>query len=605
MKAGEILSRAKAAAVFACQRFGWSFPLLLIVFAGIYYGSYALSGLDLQGEGGTIGIIAQRILDGQRPIVDTFLGYNLLWFLPVVWLFQLFGPTYVGIKALFFTLSAVMGVLGYRILWRATGRPLLSVAGAIVVILVPGMQFRNYMGLLAVGNMMFLLESFVFPHRSVARRLVWLGGASAFVGVTFLFRIDLGIFYSALLLGSAVVNLLLGTTKWNERIIILVVSFVCLPPFFGATHWPVAAYAKQHGFERQFWSQYESWLSDLESRAAQLVVRPGPLPTPTTRSEPATRGSTQPRAAQAPAASPQVDRSTRPLPDLKEILSGKGGRDRFLPLLIYAPVISIALILVVALGLATTGLWRGDSTKKSRSFLLLIATGSALSLFPQYFFFRPDPPHLSEMMCAFVIVSVCAFGVALEFRKSGSRLLRAFGLFWSVILVAHIALYARYGVSQPWMGSIAMKKKGEQRVEFENRVIAFLPEAEKEELEELYQAVKTHSAPGDYVVSFPYSPMINFMTNRRSYRYNLYVDNSTRPENFDAQAIQEIETHKPAVIAIDDVAMNLTESSRFSVWAAPTLDFIRRHYQSLGNFMDADIYAREPETSGTTTAAGP
>ena len=150
-----------------------------------------------------------------------------------------------------------------------------------------------------------------------------------------------------------------------------------------------------------------------------------------------------------------------------------------------------------------------------------------------------------------------------------------------------------------------MKKKGEQRVEFENRVIAFLPEAEKEELEELYQAVKTHSAPGDYVVSFPYSPMINFMTNRRSYRYNLYVDNSTRPENFDAQAIQEIETHKPAVIAIDDVAMNLTESSRFSVWAAPTLDFIRRHYQSLGNFMATDIYAREPETSGTTTAAGP
>jgi len=258
MKAGEMFIRAKAAAVFACQRFGWSFPLLLIIFAGIYYGSYALSGLDLQGEGGTIGIIAQRILDGQRPIVDTFLGYNLLWFLPVVWLFQLFGPTYVGIKALFFTLSAVMGVLGYRILWRATGRPLLSVAGAMVIILIPGMQFRNYMGLLAVGNMMFLLESFVFPHRSLARRLFWLGAASAFVGVTFLFRIDLGIFYSALLLGSAAVNLFLGTTKWNERIIILVASFVFLPAFFGATHWPVAAYAKQHGFERQFWSQYES-----------------------------------------------------------------------------------------------------------------------------------------------------------------------------------------------------------------------------------------------------------------------------------------------------------------------------------------------------------
>src|SRR5215472_17326821 len=286
MKAGEMFIRAKAAVVFASQRFRWSFPLLLIIFAGIYYGSYALSGLDLQGEGGTIGIIAQRILDGQRPIVDTFLGYSLLWFLPVVWLFQLFGPTYVGIKALFFTLSAVMGVLSYRILWRATGRPLLSVAGAIVIILVPGMQFRNYMGLLAVGNMMFLLESFVFPHRSVARRLVWLGGASAFVGVTFLFRIDLGIFYSSLLLGSALVNLFLGTTGWKERIVMLLASFVLLPAFFGVTHWPLGVYAKKNGFDQQFWYQYESWWSDLQSRAVELVAKPSPPPAATTRQKP-------------------------------------------------------------------------------------------------------------------------------------------------------------------------------------------------------------------------------------------------------------------------------------------------------------------------------
>jgi hypothetical protein len=529
-------------------------------------------------------------------MVDTFLGYNLLWFLPVVWLFQLFGPSYVAIKALFFTLSAVTGVLGYRILWRATGRPLLSVAGAIVIILVPGMQFRNYMGFLAVGNMMFLLESFVFPHRSLMRRLFWLGGASAFVGVTFLFRIDLGIFYSALLLGGALVNLFLGVTKWKERIIMLGASFVLLPAFFGATHWPVAAYAQRHGFERQFWSQYESWLFDLESRATQLVLRPGPLPAHTVRPESATAGGpAQPLMAPSPPVSSKADRSTRPLPDLKEILSGKGGRDRFLPLLIYAPLVSIALILVVALGIGLTGLWRGDSRKKSLSFLLLIATGSALSLFPQYFFFRPDPPHLSEMMCAFVITSVCAFSVALEFRKSGSRPLRAFGLFWSVILFVHIALYARYGVSQPWMGSIAMKKKGEQRVQFDNGVIAFLPKAKKDEMEELYEAVKTHSGPADYVVCFPYSPMINFMTNRRSYRFNLYADNSSRPENFDSLAIQEIETRKPAVIAIDDVAMNLTESSRFSVWAAPTMAFIRQNYQSLGNFVATDIYAREVE----------
>ncbi|MGA8659390.1 MAG: hypothetical protein WB586_24970 [Chthoniobacterales bacterium] len=605
MKLRELFSRAKMATASACSRIGWTFPILLFIFAAFYYGSYGLSGLDLQGEGGTIGVVALRILQGQRPMVDTFLGYNLLWFLPVVWLFQLFGPTYVGIKAFFFTLCAVMGVFGYRILWRATGRPLLSLAGAIVIILVPGMQFRNYMGFLAVGNMMFLLEAFAFPHRSLARRLLWISAACAFVAATFLFRIDLGIFYSALLLGSALVNLLLGITRWKERIITLGASLVLLPVFFGATHWPFDAYAKQKGFERVFWSQYESWWSDLQSRAAQLLAVPSPLPTPV-RPEPNIAGEpAQSSIVQSPVVSPRIDRSTRPLPDPKEILRGKRGRDRVLPLLIYAPPISIALILAVALWLGITGIWRGDSRKKSLSFFLLIATGSALALFPQYFLFRPDPPHLSEMMCAFVITSVCAFSVALELRNSGSRVWGVFGLFWSVLLFAHVALYARYGVHQPWMGSIAMKKKGEQRVQFDNGVIAFLPEGEKEELEELYETVKAHSTAGDYVVSFPYSPMINFMTNRRSYRFNLYVDNSTRPENFDAMAIQEIETYKPAVIAIDDVAMNLTESSRFSVWAAPTMAFIRQKYQALGNFVATDIYAREPEDSGLTKAAGP
>lgn len=598
--------RAKTTTASVCSRIGWSFPLLLFIFAGLYYGSYALSGLDLQGEGGTIGVVALRILQGQRPMADTFLGYNLLWFLPVVWLFQLFGPTYVAIKALFFTLSAVMGVFGYRILWRATGRPLLSLAGAMVIILVPGMQFRNYMGFLAVGNMMFLLEALVFPHRSLARRLLWLSGACAFVATTFLFRIDLGIFHSALLLGGALMNLVLGITRWKERIITLVASFLLLPAFFGATHWPFDVYAKQTGFARQFRSQYESWWSDLQFRAAQLVAKPSPLSTPPAGPElNATEAPPQPPAIRSPVLPPHIDRSTRPLPDLKEILPGKGGRDSVLPLLLYAPPVSIAMILVVALGLGITGIWRADSRKKSLSFLLLIATGSALSLLPQYFFFRPDPPHLSEMMCPFAITSLCALGVALEFRNSGSRVWRLFGLFWSVILFAHIALYTRYGVKQPWMGSIAMKKKGEQRVQFDNGVVAFLPEAEKEELEELYETVKTHSTPGDYVVCFPYSPMINFMTNRRSYRFNLYVDNSTRPENFDSLAIQEIETYKPAVIAVDDVAMNLTESSRFSVWAAPTLAFIRHKYEPLGNFVATDIYAREPDSSGLPEAPGP
>jgi hypothetical protein len=112
------------------------------------------------------------------------------------------------------------------------------------------------------------------------------------------------------------------------------------------------------------------------------------------------------------------------------------------------------------------------------------------------------------------------------------------------------------------------------------------------EYEKLYQTIMEHSKPGDYVVCFPYAPMINFMTNRPSYQYNLYVDNATRSEDFDRQAISEIEKYRPAVILVDDVAMNLTESSRFSVWAAPTLAYIRRHYAYIGTLLRNEVYVQ-------------
>jgi len=73
-------------------------PAILVLFALFYYGSYALSGLARAGEGGTIAVIAQRIDEGQRPIVDTFLGYNILWYYPVAWLFRI-ASKYSGNKA--------------------------------------------------------------------------------------------------------------------------------------------------------------------------------------------------------------------------------------------------------------------------------------------------------------------------------------------------------------------------------------------------------------------------------------------------------------------------------------------------------------------------
>src|SRR5271165_5172102 len=132
----------------------------LVLFAFLYYSYYGLSGLELGGEGGTVALIAQRILEGERPLADTFLGYNLFWFYPIVALFSITGPNFLDVRIFFYLLSIITGVLGYRAVWRVTGRPLLSLSAAVIIILIPGMQFRTYMGLLAVGNLYLFLEVF-------------------------------------------------------------------------------------------------------------------------------------------------------------------------------------------------------------------------------------------------------------------------------------------------------------------------------------------------------------------------------------------------------------------------------------------------------------
>ena len=123
-------------------------PWLLLGIAIAYYATYALSGLDLGGEGGTTAVIAQRLLDGQRPFVDTFLGYNLLWFYPLVWLFQIFGPNFTVVRIFFFVLSIITALLAYRTVRRVSDSAWLAFVCALVLILIPGIQFRNYLGLL-------------------------------------------------------------------------------------------------------------------------------------------------------------------------------------------------------------------------------------------------------------------------------------------------------------------------------------------------------------------------------------------------------------------------------------------------------------------------
>ena len=173
----------------------------MAVFATIYYSLYYRSGLNFSGEGGTVAIVALRLLDGQRPIVDTFLGYNVMWFYPVTWLFQLTGPDYTVLRVFFFALCTITGVMAFFIAYRVTGSGWFSILTALGPVLIPGMIFRNYMPFLAMLNMLTLLQAYVFEQPTKLRQILWMALAGAALGLTYLMRIDLGVFFTVMTTG--------------------------------------------------------------------------------------------------------------------------------------------------------------------------------------------------------------------------------------------------------------------------------------------------------------------------------------------------------------------------------------------------------------------
>src|SRR5688572_19141676 len=91
----------------------WLIVLLAIALG--YYASYYRYGIGFRDEGQTVAFGAQRLLNGERPFEDVFLGYNVLWFYPVVALYDLFGVSYVLLRGWCFALSTLTAVLGFHL----------------------------------------------------------------------------------------------------------------------------------------------------------------------------------------------------------------------------------------------------------------------------------------------------------------------------------------------------------------------------------------------------------------------------------------------------------------------------------------------------------
>ena len=580
--------------------------LFLVVAALCYYAFYWRCGLLLSGEEGIAAVVAQRLNAGERPIVDTFLGYNVGWFYPIAWLFKLAGPNYLILRTYFFLLGILSGLTTYLTIRLVTRKGLIAAGTGLLVILMPGVIGRNYMGLLGILGMLTILGVFLLPlNKRLPRplQLLWMIAAGVSISLAWLIRIDLGFFQSILFLLTALLYLLKPEPGFLRRLGSAAIAILILIGTFLAIQGPVYRDAIQRGFGPQFAQQYWVWPSMIRGSASQLVRQlTKPRNAPPITPEHSAISNESPSAQTSPSPTPVLheenDSSSSvsyndislKRPPLSNILHAPKFKDRVFALLIYLPVpvallfIGWGLFFILSSWISrNVGCWQSGG-------ILLVSTGSALVLFPQYFFWRPDMVHLAEFMVPFMVTLVIGLWLATSAWRNSTSGKRVLLVLIMLPAALDLGLYAIKGWQTDSAGSIAASRKRHLEFAGLNGVRVKLNPQELTRNTLLRDAILSHSKPGDYVVCYPYFPMVNFMTDRPSYEYNLYSDNALPSRQFFDQAKLNIERFHPAVIVIGTGKVNDTESSRFQNWASETYAYIKEHCTLIASDEEVEIY---------------
>lgn len=546
-------------------------PLLIVVVALCYYGSYIQFWFNPHDEGGTAAFTAMRLLAGEAPIRDVDLGYNVGWFWPIVTLFKITGVNFLLMRGYFFALSTITALLGWTLTRRLTHNDWLALGVGLVLVIFPGSQFKNYNPLLVVANMLCVINA-AFAVGAAGNALRWklaLGGVV--LGLTFLTRIDLGYLFTLLWLGFCFLLWFDGriprrSTALLAPIIVLGLAFL--------THVPALIAAKSGGYYPEFVGQYQTWAQFIGGQAQTVV--------------PAVKSEATPTVPKPTVATPQkLDRTTLPRVDWATARTFQAPDKSVLFFLTYL----LPLLYAVLLGWAV---WHILGAMKARTFaldqpatLVLLALIASLAAFPQFFFFRPDRPHLSEFMPGYIVAAVSAVALL---GGAGRYIVGA-------LLAVQLGLYGWLALDHYSAGTIAakwdIKKNKRQLFTGANGVRVWVhKEKDYPELEGVRRAVVEHSKPGEWLVCYPYQPGYNVMTDRPTYERNMYQDNATAPRNWARQTITKIESKKPAVVVIDNRAINKVEASRFSVWAKPVYEHLRANYQLCATFDAVEVFAR-------------
>ncbi len=571
------------------RRFWLIAPLLILVAAVGYYGSYIEYWFNPHDEGGTAAFIAMRMLGGEAAYREIELGYNVGWFWPIVGLFKTFGVNFLLMRGYFFALSAIAAICGWAIVRRVTGNEWLALFIGLLLVVFPGSQFKNYIPLVCLANGLGLVH--VAAVRSDTRARFWSGifMGGIVLGITFLIRIDIGYLCAVMWVGLVALRLFDVRFTNRDRWLQAAGAFGLLIAALLLTHLPAYAAARGSGYGTEFRQQYKGWANFLRGEAGSLVSTDG-APVKSVK-----RPAMMPKPGRKPGQKP--DRTTLPRVNWDTFISFASDKSALFLLTYFPPLIYAILVGWAAISVARQMLAR-TFTLDQRSTVALLLLGASLTTFAQFFFFRPDRPHLSEFMPGFIVSAVSTVWMlpGILRRIAGG------------ILACQIALFGWFALDHYSAGTIAARTtiKRNKRVLFNgaNGVRVKVHQKTYAELEGVRKAVTDHSKPGEWLVCYPYQPGYNVMTNRPSYERELYNDNATAPRDWWKITIANMQDKQPAVVIIDDRAINQVEASRFSRWAAPVYEYVKNTYGLVGKIDTIEIYSRDTPPTAVATDPG-
>jgi hypothetical protein len=578
--------------------------LFLVAFATIYYSLYYNAHLTLTGEAGSNVLIAQRINEGWRPIKDMFIGYNLMWFYPLSWIFEFTGPHLLASRIYFMTLAGLSGFLGFLLVRRATGIATLAAIAGGLMILMPGAMYRNNVSFVAVLASFALVMGYVVPHRSRLEGVLWMGFAGAAMSLCFLIRIEPSLIASVVWAGLVVLYPIGVRGEFVSRLRLVCVGTLLGLAAFATIHAPFVIHAHKRGFGPEFTGQYSHFVNLLRWELLREIQKIQPShaasssvlgPEKTVETPPRPAPPPEPVAAPNPKPVDSKD-ARRPRPPFSD--SFQEGRISFFPLSMYFPVLAAGILAIGGGVFFLSGVFFGNPANRQKGLAMLATTGCALAMFPQFFFFRPDSVHLAEFMVPFYPALACATAAGIGLF-GGRWVLKWLGGLLIVVVVLQVVVAFNSLFGREGSGSIRIARGKTAMFEAPGGIRFRVKPGELAQWEALRDTLMASTRDGDFLVTYPYVPLLNVMTERSSYQKKLYVDNATEAPDFPEKTVLELREKRPAVVVVNNRDINKTELSRFRNWAAPVHRFLTENYVLAGTYFEnIEVFVRPDRAGG-------